>query len=99
VRETLQHRWPRGGGCGDARGDRNALQARLGIEREALLGRVAERNTRFFEEELEKLERWADDLKNGLEREVKDLDAEIRAAKRDAKLEASLDAKWRPSGG
>jgi adenine-specific DNA-methyltransferase len=70
-----------------------ALEARLVVERDNLLDRIGARNTRFFEEEIEKLERWADDLKNGLEREVKDLDAEIRTAKRDAKLEASLDAK------
>jgi adenine-specific DNA-methyltransferase len=81
------------GGTGTPAAADHALQAGFDVEREALLGTIASRNTRFFEEEIEKLERWADDLKNGLEREVKDLDIEIRTAKRDAKLEAALDAK------
>jgi adenine-specific DNA-methyltransferase len=39
-----------------------------------------------------RLERWADDLKNGLEREIRDLDIDIRSARRDARVEASLEA-------
>jgi adenine-specific DNA-methyltransferase len=74
-------------------GTQEQLCLRLEAERQALLARVAARNERFFEEELEKLERWADDLKGGLEREIRDLDTEIRTAKRDARLEASLEAK------
>ncbi len=61
--------------------------------RGGLLERLEARNRRFFEDEMEKLERWADDLKAGVEQEIKDLDQEIRAAKRDARLQASLDAK------
>ena len=65
----------------------------LELERHALLGRIAERNGRFFAEEIEKLERWADDLKIGLEQDIKELDVEIRTARRDARLEASLEGK------
>jgi len=59
----------------------------------AVLARIAERNGRFFEEEIEKLERWAEDLKGGLEQELKDLDAEIKAVKKEAKLQADLETK------
>lgn len=69
------------------------LRARLETERQGLLDRVTARNTRFFDEELEKLERWADDLKGGLEREIKDLDTDIRDARREARLERGLEAK------
>ena len=34
---------------------------------------ISERNARFFEAEADKLEGWADDLKLGLEREIKEL--------------------------
>lgn len=69
------------------------LRQRFESERQALLAQVATKNGRFFEEEMEKLERWADDLKEGLERDIKDLDAEIRAARRAARLEANLEVK------
>lgn len=85
-----------GGVAGSAEipaGAQDRLRVRLEEERQGLLARIAERNTRFFEEEIEKLERWADDLKGGLEQEVKDLDTEIRGAKRNARLEANLEAK------
>ena len=58
-----------------------------------MLARIAERNGRFFEEEIEKLQRWAEDLKGGLEQELKDLDAEIKAVKKEAKLETDLESK------
>ncbi|HEU4367657.1 MAG TPA: hypothetical protein VFV05_05435 [Methylomirabilota bacterium] len=69
------------------------LRRQTAAERQALLDRVTARNGRFFEEEMEKLERWADDLKEGLERDIKDLDADIRTARRDARVEGSLEAK------
>ena len=44
-------------------------------------------------EEIEKLERWAEDLKEGLEQELKELDAEIKGLKKQAKLQVDLEAK------
>ncbi len=54
---------------------------------------VEERNGRFFDEEVLKLDRWSDDLKQGLEREIKDLDKQIREARRATVLAASLHDK------
>ncbi len=54
---------------------------------------IAERNARFFAAESEKLEGWADDLKVGLEREIKDLDRQIREARRAALAALTLEAK------
>jgi adenine-specific DNA-methyltransferase len=41
---------------------------------------ISQRNAQFFEAEAEKLEGWADDLKLGLEREIKELDRHIKEA-------------------
>jgi len=56
-------------------------------------GQVSERNARFFEAEGEKLDGWADDLKAGLEREIKELDRQIKEARRAAKLCVALEDK------
>ena len=69
------------------------LQKQLDAQRDTILGTLGQRNAAYFEGELEKLEKWADDLKAGLELELKELDSEIKAMKRSAKLEPALDAK------
>jgi len=51
------------------------------------------RNALFFDEEVVKLDRWAEDLKTGLERELRDLDKEIREAQRNARLALQLAEK------
>ncbi len=58
-----------------------------------ILADISERNHRFFEAETEKLEGWADDLKLGLERELKELDRQIREAKRLMKSLSTLEEK------
>ncbi|WP_305155191.1 SNF2-related protein [uncultured Alistipes sp.] len=55
----------------------------------------AERNTTFFEEEMEKLDNWAEDVKAGLERELRDLDAEIKLRKSESKKISRLEEKVR----
>ena len=56
-----------------------------------------ERNKQFFETEIDKLNHWADDVKLGLEREISDLDAEIKLRKSEARkmnrLEEKLEAQ------
>jgi len=54
---------------------------------------IGERNGRFLEVEAEKLEGWADDLKLGLEREIKDLDRQIKEVRRGAAGALSLEDK------
>lgn len=54
---------------------------------------ISERNTRFFDDETEKLDGWADDLKIGLEREIKELDRQIKETKREARQPADLEQK------
>ena len=51
------------------------------------------RNGEFFDEEVIKLDRWSDDLKQGLEREIKEIDKQIREARKTAALVQSLQDK------
>lgn len=70
-----------------------ALHQLLEAQKQGILSQVQTRNTRFLVEETEKLDAWADDVKLALERELKELDREIREAKKAAKLEVSLEGK------
>lgn len=54
---------------------------------------ISERNASFFEQEAEKLDGWADDLKVGLEREIKEIDRQIKEARRAATVAQTLEAK------
>ena len=51
------------------------------------------RNARHFDEEVLKLDRWAEDLKFGLEKEIKDLDKEMKDIRRAAALAQALADK------
>lgn len=55
--------------------------------------KISERNAHFFEAEVDKLEGWADDLKLGLEREIKELDRQIKEARRGATTALTLEDK------
>lgn len=54
---------------------------------------ISERNARFYEAEADKLEGWADDLKLGLEREIKELERQIKEARRAATTALTLEEK------
>lgn len=72
-------------------GDR--LTTRRTNQIQICLSEVETRNGSYFDEEEAKLERWADDLKYGLEEEIKDLDRQIKEAKRLAKATITLAEK------
>ncbi len=59
----------------------------------AILTDVNLRNLQYFEAEVDKLDSWADDLKVGLEQEIKDIDKEIREVRRTAKAAPDLNDK------
>jgi len=71
----------------------DALKTVLERQKQGILSQSQSRNTKFLDEESTKLEAWADDVKQGLERELKELDREIKDAKKAAKVEQSLDGK------
>ena len=59
----------------------------------AIQRQISERNARFFEAEADKLDGWADDLKLGLEREIKELDRQIKEVRRAATVALTLEEK------
>jgi adenine-specific DNA-methyltransferase len=59
----------------------------------ARLGEIDTRNGQFFDEEVQKLDRWSEDLKLSLEHEIKELDKQIRELRRSAALAQSLQDK------
>ncbi len=61
--------------------------------KKAILKSVEDRNSHFFDEELEKLEKWADDMKTSLEIALKELDVEIKTRKAEARKMQELQAK------
>jgi adenine-specific DNA-methyltransferase len=56
-------------------------------------GEISRRNADFFEAEAAKLDAWADDLKVGLERDIRDLDRQIKEARRAATAAPTLGEK------
>ena len=78
---------------GDPSAFEGALTSRSAQLRGAIEERIGRRNLEFFAAEELKLDGWAEDLKVGLEREIKDLDREIREAKRTSKAAPTLEEK------
>lgn len=58
-----------------------------------LLREINQRNMGYFEQEVAKLDAWADDLKLGLEQEIKTIDSEIKELRRIAATAATLEEK------
>jgi hypothetical protein len=75
-------------GSGAAVLEAHTQQRQASIERD-----ISERNARFFEAEADNLDGWADDLKVGLEREIKELDRQIKEARRAATAALTLEEK------
>ena len=69
------------------------LVNRVEVLRGEVMFQSALLNEVFFEEEMDKLDTWAGDMKVALEREIKDLDAEIKLRKSNAKKLAHLAEK------
>ncbi|MBP3954392.1 DEAD/DEAH box helicase family protein [Gemmata sp. G18] len=69
------------------------LVAEIERQQAAIRRTISERNGKLFEEEASKLDGWADDLKVGLEREIRDLDRQLKEAKRAASAALTLEEK------
>jgi len=59
----------------------------------ALLREINQRNLGYFDQEVQKLDSWADDLKLGLEQEIKAIDVEIKEVRRTAATSPTLEEK------
>lgn len=70
-----------------------ALLADVEARKTALLRNINQRNLGFFEQEVQKLDAWADDLKLGLEQQIKEIDREIKEVRRTAATSPTLEEK------
>ena len=74
-------------------GFQTTLSDNMAERRQTLLNQATERNLGYFEEEVQKLDDWADDLKQGLEQDIKEIDREIKEVRRTAATSATLEEK------
>ena len=72
---------------------RDQLQQIFESGKSRVIAVISARNSVFFDDEMEKLEKWADDLKSGLEYELKELDREIKFLKTESKKILKLEEK------
>ncbi|HBH80640.1 MAG TPA: DEAD/DEAH box helicase, partial [Nitrospira sp.] len=73
--------------------DHPTLRTRTEERQDAIRRQISKRNAEFFEIEVDKLDSWADDLKVGLEREIKEFDRQIKEARRAAVAALTLEEK------
>jgi superfamily II DNA/RNA helicase len=69
------------------------LKQAVSFSQDKVIQLNSERNAGFFDEELTKLEKWAEDKKSSLEIELKHLDLEIKIKKAEARKLLKLDEK------
>ena len=69
------------------------LVADVHSRKSVLLSEINQRNLGYFEQEVQKLDAWADDLKLGLEQEIKAIDGEIKEVRRTAAASPTLEEK------
>jgi hypothetical protein len=65
----------------------------LDAQRNKILSQVNASRAKWFDEEIEKLDCWADDLKVGLEFEIKEIDKQIKEARRASASALTLEDK------
>jgi ERCC4-related helicase len=58
-----------------------------------IIQEISSKNATFFDEEIEKLDKWSDDKRNSLKVTLKELDDEIKELKRNSRLSQSLPDK------
>ncbi len=69
------------------------IESALTTAQNDIIKMVNNRNLTFFEEEVNKLDHWVDDLKFGLEQSIKETDQQIKEVRRMAKIAPTLAEK------
>jgi hypothetical protein len=69
------------------------LEENAQVRREGVLQDINSRNLGYFVQEVQKLDGWADDLKLGLEQQIKAIDVEIKETRRAAAAAPTLEGK------
>ncbi|HBO4845051.1 SNF2-related protein [Pseudomonas aeruginosa] len=71
----------------------SALASDVEARKTELLREINRRNLGYFEQEVQKLDAWADDLKLGLEQEIKEIDRQIKEVRSTAATAPTLEEK------
>ncbi|OSX53225.1 SNF2-related protein [Anoxybacillus ayderensis] len=71
----------------------NTLRRISEAQQQSILNDIMERTSAYLDAELEKLEKWSQDLKNKLEKDIDEMTVEIEHLKREAKLTRNLAEK------
>lgn len=69
------------------------LSTSIDAEQKRCMEEVDQRNAELFDQEALKLDHWSDDLKQGLEREIKEMDSAIKEARKVATAAETLAEK------
>lgn len=72
---------------------RSNLDRLIQQEQARTLQEAQERNAAYYNDEIDKLDKWADDMKLSLEKEIKDLEAEIKLKKAESRKIPDLAKK------
>ena len=69
------------------------FEDQINRQRHTIEGAISLRNAQYYQVEAAKLDGWADDIKLGLERDIKEIDRQIKEARRAATLALTLEEK------
>jgi hypothetical protein len=69
------------------------VKQKVDAQRKAILDSLAARQSTWFDEEMEKLDCWAEDRRAGLKADLKDLDDQIKALKKEIRQTGNLPDK------
>ena len=73
--------------------DYDRLSTHIEARKSGFMDLIAQRNVQFFDDEMTKLDKWAEDRKNSLEIELKQLDKDIKTLKTESKKILKLEDK------
>ncbi len=73
--------------------DISLLSEDVAARKSVVLREIDQRNLGYFEQEVQKLDAWADDLKLGIEQEIKEIDRQIKEVRRTATTAPTLEEK------
>lgn len=82
-----------GDGCSVPKLTTEKLEQALILRRQELLDEMTSRNASWFDTEMEKLDKWADDRRTSLKAELAELDEMLKEAKKEARLAPTLPDK------
>jgi hypothetical protein len=71
----------------------DAVRQTIETERKSILDEIAARQSTWFDEELDKLDNWAEDKRAGLKADLKELDERIKALKKEIRQTGNLPEK------